>query len=68
MIVSLIDERLIKRSSINDCVIQNTHIILEDGNQEIIDIITRENIPAQEYFNFKKSNKSNDKTKVLAYC
>lgn len=59
---------LIKHSSINDCVIQNTHSILEDGNQEVIDIITRENIPAQEYFDFKKLDKSNDKTKVLAIC
>lgn len=59
---------VIKHSSINDCVIQNTHSILENGNQKVIDIITRENIPAQEYFNFKKLDKSNNKTKVLAMC
>ncbi len=59
---------MIKHSSITDCVIQNTHSILDDNEEKvIIKTITRENIPIEEYFNFQSLDK-NKETKVLVYC
>lgn len=59
---------IIKHSSINDCVIQNTHSVLNNNKEEVIGTMTRENIPTEEYFNFHTLDESNGKAKVLAIC
>ncbi len=59
---------LIKHSSINDCVIHNTHIIFNNDKEEVVDTMTRENIPPEEFFNFHNLNNSTNKRKALAIC
>lgn len=55
----------IKYSSIYDYVIHTTHSIINSGTEKIIDAMTLENIPPQDFFNFHLSNDINQKTKVL---
>lgn len=58
---------MIKHSSINDHVINTTHSIIKGGAEKVIDAMTLENIPQQDFFNFNLSNDMiKQKTKVLA--
>lgn len=58
----------IRHSSINDCIVHNIHSIFNDNKEEIIDTMTRENVPSEDFFNLHDINKSKDKRKALAIC